>query len=209
MTRALKIYTYTGHSSQVARALGSRPHISQVRCVVAAHTQKQAAALLGTSPSDMRHFGGTLDRDHPEAALALASPGQVFARGLDDYAKDGPVIKVGVAMGQRTLVPGMETDIEHGVALLAHEEAEKARFAAEKAERLAGYEAERARREMHRQQSEEALEWVRPRLAELGVHPDTLAVGTSGGRVGILLPPETVAMLVEQIMGERYPGPRP
>lgn len=209
MTRALKVYTYTGHSSRVARALGDRPHISQVRCTVAAHTQKEAAALLGTTPSDMRHFGGTLSLDHEEAATALASPGQVFARRLDDYHRNGPAIKVGVEVGGRSLLPGMETDLEHAATVLAHAEAEKARWAAEKAERAAAMEAAQARREQHWQHSEDLLEWARPLLAELGVHPDTLDVGRNGPRIGVLLPPETVAMLVEQIMGVRYPGPRP
>lgn len=39
------------------------------------------------------------------------------------------------------------------------------------------------------------LEAIRPLLAELGVHPDTLVVGEAGNRVGVLLPAEVAELL--------------
>ena len=56
--------------------------------------------------------------------------------------------------------------------------------------------AERDRLRATEQACEEALERLRPILAGMGVHPDTLTVGRSGERRGILLPAETAEMLV-------------
>lgn len=55
---------------------------------------------------------------------------------------------------------------------------------------------ERKRKKANEARCEEVLAQIRPLLAELGVHPDTLAVGTaSGGKVGILLPAEVAELL--------------
>lgn len=54
---------------------------------------------------------------------------------------------------------------------------------------------ERQRRNANRERCNEVLEAIRPLLAELGIHPDTLAVGEAGERVGVLLPAEVAELL--------------
>lgn len=55
---------------------------------------------------------------------------------------------------------------------------------------------ERERQKANEARCEEVLAQIRPLLAELGIHPDTLAVGSaSGGKVGILLPAEVAELL--------------
>jgi hypothetical protein len=56
-------------------------------------------------------------------------------------------------------------------------------------------EADRERAEANRERCLEVLEAIRPLLAELGVHPDTLVVGEAGNRVGVLLPAEVAELL--------------
>lgn len=64
------------------------------------------------------------------------------------------------------------------------------------------------RESSHKKICEETLEKIRPLLAQLGVHPDTLAVGKAGDRVGILLPAETAEQLtawaveLQEIVGD-------
>lgn len=53
----------------------------------------------------------------------------------------------------------------------------------------------RERAKANRERCLEVLEAIRPLLAELGVHPDTLVVGEAGDRVGVLLPAEVAELL--------------
>lgn len=63
-----------------------------------------------------------------------------------------------------------------------------------------------ARQREHRQLAEELLAWAGELLAELGIHPATITVGSIGDRTGLLLPAEAVATLIQEATGERYPG---
>ncbi len=56
---------------------------TQVRAVVATHSQKQAAAAFGVSLYEFRLFACETGNT-AEVRAALAKPGQVFSRGLDD-----------------------------------------------------------------------------------------------------------------------------
>lgn len=62
-------------------------------------------------------------------------------------------------------------------------------------EKWAAQDEARERRNANRERCNEALEAIRPLLAELGIHPDTLAVGAAGERVGVLLPAEVAELL--------------
>jgi hypothetical protein len=68
-------------------------------------------------------------------------------------------------------------------------------------------ESDRAR--LHREQAKALQEWAHPRLAELGIHPATVTVETVGRRVGLLLPPEAIATLIELVTGDHYTAPPP
>lgn len=57
---------------------------------------------------------------------------------------------------------------------------------------------ERKRQEANEARCEEVLEKIRPLLAELGIHPDTLAVGSSGQKVGVLIPAEVAELLTSK-----------
>jgi len=80
----------------------------------------------------------------------------------------------------------------------ANDEAMRARFAEDS--------ARRTRARDHQALATEFLEWAGDLLAELGIHPATITVGTVGERTGILLPTEAVATLLQEATGERYPG---
>ena len=82
-------------------------------------------------------------------------------------------------------------------------EAEAQRYAEESRQR----QEQRDREKLHKKLAEDTLEWAGPLLAELGIHPATITVGQIKDKVGILLPAEAVATLVEYATGERYSPP--
>lgn len=82
-------------------------------------------------------------------------------------------------------------------------EAEAERYAQESRERQERWDREK----LHTKLGEDTLEWAGPLLAELGIHPATVTVGKIKDKVGVLLPAEAVATLVEYATGERYMPP--
>ncbi len=100
---------------------------------------------------------------------------------------------------------GEYTITEAGIEACGPEAARRAERAAEASRRNAEYRAEQAAKKAHqeetRRQCEATLEKLRPLLAELGIHPDTVVIGEHEERIGILLPAEAAETLTEYAIG--------
>lgn len=195
MARSLKVYGLTTIvNSEIVAALGDRPHIRQVRVVVAARTKTEACRLIGVPLAEMNNYGCETG-NALEIETAMAAPGQPFAMTVN--GRKEKLLKVGVTMDARhSLKLGQTSDLDFAVAIAAADKADDARWAAEKAERQAQADAARDRHAETDRVIDEALARLRPVLAELGIHPDTVAAGSAPGRKGILLPAEAAEYLV-------------
>lgn len=196
MARPLKVYGCTVVVSRdVQKAMGLRDHICQVRVYVAARTKAEAARLMGIPVSELNNFGGETG-NAVECERALANPGQPHAK--PNSPADG---KISIALAPllsspRTLVPHAPGGFELADAIAAKEKQEKAERAEAEAQRQAEWQARKDRAAETDRAIAEALERLRPLLAELGIHPDTVAAGSAPGRKGILIPAESAEFLV-------------
>lgn len=59
------------------------PHHNQAECYVAAKSQKDACAILGVRPDEMRNYGG-ITGQQPVINMALKEPGVVFVQFAND-----------------------------------------------------------------------------------------------------------------------------
>lgn len=200
MARKLKVYGCTVMVSQdVQKAMGLRDHIRQVRVYVAAHTKAEAARLMGIPGSELNQFGGETG-NITEVERALANPGQPHARPNSPADGKTSITLAPLLSSPRTLVPHAPGGFELADALLAKEKADKAEHARREAERAAEYQARRDRSAETDRAIAEAIERLRPLLAELGIHPDTIAAGSAPGRKGILIPAEAAEYLVRLVI---------
>lgn len=202
--RKLRVYWRTVTASpDLSAAVDGSPR--QVRGVVAAYNQRQAAALLGISPGEFRHSGGALPASSPFHASALAEPGQVFVMTEHGSVRRPGTsgtrvpVRAAVTLGSpRRLAPGAVSDLALADALIAQETDRKA---AERA-RIDGYVQEREDRAARRAETsrvvEETLDRARQALEDLGISPQTVREGTAGfNRIGVLMPAETFERLLE------------
>lgn len=203
--RRLKVYAATIHfSNSVKEALGTDGR--QGRAFVAAYSQRQAAALMGLTMGDFRHSGGETGNEERVSA-ALVEPGQVFVetmfgqRGRPVRPDDKQRIRAAVSLERnRGLAAHQRSDLMFGDALLAAEQERKAEEKARTEERDRQRTERQERREQTSRAVQETLERIRPLLEELGISPQTVSTGTSGGyaaeRVGVLMPAEAAETLV-------------
>ena len=89
MPRPLIVYGYTLMASpqEVLKHYPDTKYVSQVRAVVATRTKKEAIAAFGVSTGEARNYISVTGNEH-ELEIALAKPGQVFARPLNEWNGD-------------------------------------------------------------------------------------------------------------------------
>lgn len=158
-----------------------------------------AAAARSKASKLVWSTGGKINFGEPGRPCTALVSGDMSSRACGRPA----VVSEGGARGF-----GIEDGVAHRCKM---HEAGVQRQRANDAARHEKWEAESVERERlraNKARCEEVLEQIRPLLAELGVHPATLAVGSApGGKVGILLPAETAELLtskaieLEEIIG--------
>lgn len=213
-TRPLKVYVNSSYAGPEIMAALDRTQVRandrQVSYFVAARSLKEAAALMSTNIGSSTTVGGASiyarsDKpDDPLTQTAMAKPGQVFVTKYDWRRREGRFVEVGVSVEKpRVLVLGAQTTLDTGEALVAQQEADKLARKELEVRRVQERKERAQRAEETKKANTEALDRLRPKLASLGIHPDTVTLGRSG----IELPAESleriVAMAVEldQIMG--------
>ena len=81
MPRPLKVYGATVWLDECPKAPNGN---KQARCVVAARTKKEVMELFGITRNDFEHSACETG-NATEIALAMASPGVVFWKPVDDW----------------------------------------------------------------------------------------------------------------------------
>jgi len=176
-----------------------------------------AQQRFGLDPHDWRPASGPNGQGYwfPGVAAEAAKAGNLYWRdNPKSRIKFGPtgrpctVIQHGNGHGSPSHACGRLAVIEHESSRMGSEDGIEYRCKlhqsvveradardVERKERQDARTEERERKNANRSRCEEVLEKIRPLLAELGIHPDTLSVGTEGARVGILLPAEVAELL--------------
>ena len=200
--RKLKVYASTTIvGAEVREALGLRSHVIQAKTIVAARSQREAAALFGTALSDLRHFGSETGNEF-DIELAMTKPGQVFAAQREYGQSEYLEVTVSLAEPMTLKVGSNDQGLALADALLAKQETDRQEARGRREQHEAEVEARRTRNEETNRRAAEALDKLRPLLVEEGVHPDTLDVK---GR-GVWMVPEvaeTVARLLTELQEVR------
>jgi hypothetical protein len=193
------VHTVIVCNYQIAKALGCRSHISQVRLYVATPTKVAAQTALGVSGSEMRDFVRSLSDTHRHAQLPLSKPGQVFAVPTDSYGDDVKMIAVGVSVERpRHHEVGVEMNLDTITEIHVAAKDSKAKEKAEAEQRQAEYEESRARRARNVDACKKAIDDSTDALVDLGIHVGTVTVGRSDHGIGVVLSAEAYTRLVEQ-----------
>jgi hypothetical protein len=197
--RPLKAYVTRGRFRKADMPKIPDRHDEGVQLLVATTSKRDAARLCCVRFSDW-DWSGTITGNEDDRAAALAQPGRVLWRNSCNSTHDGDWRPWD---GQDEAVAAWTASVERAAARKIEAAERQARF---KAERL---DIERRKRETRRK-VDETLEQLRPLLADLGIHPDSAAVGIDlrsdhsmfsvGDRVGLLLPAEAVELLVAKAL---------
>jgi len=86
--RPLTVYGICIHrliSDPILENFPKATNCAQLRAIVATHTKKEAAELLGISVSHLSEYG-SVSGNEEQIAIATAKPGQIFAKPITDYS---------------------------------------------------------------------------------------------------------------------------